>query len=217
MLGGGINQGTVTLVEGSTSTGKSALCQHFSYASLMDGMGVFYFASDYTTKTLRTSMAYLGMDVSAQLQSGKLGVNTLPKFTLEEDSSGVMSSLPKGISRLPRRCEVVIIDAVTNLVLCDQESATLGLFYSLNLMCSEGKTVILSADSLSFKVNMLHQLDDLCDTHIALANQKIGGILLKNLEVLKVNTKNLDNGNPLAFELKKDLGMRKMHIERVKI
>ena len=27
MLGGGINQGTVTLVEGSTSTGKSALCQ----------------------------------------------------------------------------------------------------------------------------------------------------------------------------------------------
>jgi archaellum biogenesis ATPase FlaH len=127
MLEGGINQGTVTLVEGSTSTGKSALCQHFAYASLMGGMGVSYFASDYTTKTLRTSMAYLGMDVSAQLQSGKLGVNTLPKFTLE-DSSGVMSSLPKGISRLPRRCKVVIIDAVTNLVLCDQESATLGYF-----------------------------------------------------------------------------------------
>jgi len=77
--------------------------------------------------------------------------------------------------------------------------------------------VILSADSFCFNVNMLHQLDDLCDTHIALANQKIGGILLKNLEVVKVNTMNLDNGNPLVFEVKKDLGMRKMHIERVKI
>lgn len=217
MLGGGINQGTVTQTEGSTSTGKSALCQHFAYASLMDGMGVSYFAADYTPKTLRTSTAYLGMDVSAQLQSGKLRVNTLPKFTPEEDSREVMSSLPKGISRLPRRCKVVIIDAVTNLVLCGQESATLGLFYSLNLMCSESKTVILSADSFSFKVNMLHQLDDLCDTHIALVNQKIGGILLKNLEVLKVNTINLENGNPLAFEVKKDLGMRKMPIERVKI
>jgi hypothetical protein len=50
-----------------------------------------------------------------------------------------------------------------------------------------------------------------------LANQKIGGISLKNLEVLKVNTMNLDNGNPLAFKVKKDLGMRKMPIERVKI
>ena len=64
---------------------------------------------------------------------------------------------------------------------------------------------------------MLHQLHDLCDTHITLANQKIGGILLKNLEVLKVNTINLDSGNPLAFDVKKDLGMRKMPIERVKI
>jgi archaellum biogenesis ATPase FlaH len=101
-------------------------------------MGVSYFASDYTSKTLRMSMAYFGMDVSAQSQSGNLRVNTLPKFTLEEDFNEVMESLSKDISRLPRRCKVVIIDAVTNLVLCGQEGATLGLFYSLNLLCSEG-------------------------------------------------------------------------------
>ena len=71
--------------------------------------------------------------------------------------------------------------------------------------------MILSADSFCFNVNMLHQL------HVTLANQKIGGISLKNLEVLKVNTMNLDNGYPLAFKVKKDLGMRKMPIERVKI
>lgn len=75
----------------------------------------------------------------------------------------------------------------------------------------------MSTDSFSFNVNMLHQLHDLCYTHITLANQKIGGISLNNLEVLKVNTMNLDNGNPLAFKVKKDLGMRKMPIERVKI
>ena len=62
-------------------------------------------------------MAYLGMDVSAQLESGKLRVNTLPRFTPEEDSSEVIASLPNDIRRLPRRCKVVIIDAVTNLVL----------------------------------------------------------------------------------------------------
>ena len=83
-------------------------------------------------------MAYFGMDVSAQSQSGNLRVNTLPKFTLEEDFNEVMESLSKDISRLPRRCKVVIIDAVTNLVLCGQEGATLGLFYSLNLLYSEG-------------------------------------------------------------------------------
>ena len=77
--------------------------------------------------------------------------------------------------------------------------------------------MILSADSFSFSVNMLYQFDVLRDTHITLANQKIGRKLLKNLEVLKVNTMNLGNGNPLAFRVKKDLGMRKMSIKRIKI
>lgn len=216
MLGGGINQGTVTLIEGSTFTGKSVLCQHFAYGSLMDGMGVAYFASDHTPETLSARMTSLGMDVSTRIQSGRLGVNTLPKFTPEEDSSEVLMALPKDIGRLPSRCKVVVVDAVTNLVLCGQESATLGFFYSLNLLCSEGKTVILSADPFSFDVNMLQRLHDLCDTHITLTNQKIGQRLLKNLEILKVNTVNMDEDNSLTFEVQKEIGMKVMPFGRAK-
>ncbi|MDA0734477.1 MAG: response regulator [Chloroflexi bacterium] len=216
LLGGGINQGTITLIEGSTFTGKSVLCQHLAYGSLMDGMGVAYFASDHTPETLSARMASLGMEISTRLQSGKLGVNTLPKFTPEEDSSEVMASLPKDITRLPSRCRVVVVDAITNLVLCAQESATLGFFYSLKLLCSEGKTVILAADPFSFDANMLQRLHDLCDTHITLSNRKIGEKLMKNLEVLKVNTMNLEEGNSLAFEVQKDLGMKVMPFGRAK-
>ena len=60
----------------------------------------------------------------------KFRVNTLPKFTPEKDSSEVIASLPKDISRLLRRCEVVIIDAVTKLVLCGRKGATLRLFFA---------------------------------------------------------------------------------------
>lgn len=217
MLGGGLSQGTVTLIEGSTFTGKSALCQHLAYGALMDGMGVAYYASDHTPETLSARMTSLGMEIAPQIQSGKFAVNTLPKFTPEEDSSEVMASLPKDIGRLPSRCKVVVVDAITNLVLCASESATLGFFYSLKLWCSEGKTVILAANPFSFDVNMLQRLHDLCDTHITLSNRKVGEKLMKNLEVLKANTVTLDEGSSLAFEVMKGVGMRVMPFGRAKV
>ena len=43
LLSGGLPLGSLTLIEGSPSTGKSVLCQHPIYESLLDGHGVAYF------------------------------------------------------------------------------------------------------------------------------------------------------------------------------
>ena len=63
-LRGGIPLGSLTLIDGIQSAGKSVLCQHFAYESLIDGHAVAYSTSEYTARSLITQFESLGREVS---------------------------------------------------------------------------------------------------------------------------------------------------------
>ena len=63
-LRGGIPLGSISLVEGFPEAGKSILCQHLAYESLLSGHGVAYFTSEYSPQGLITKMASIGREVS---------------------------------------------------------------------------------------------------------------------------------------------------------
>ena len=48
IMSGGIALGSLSLIDGTPSSGKSVLCQHITYESLLMGYGVTYFTSDDT-------------------------------------------------------------------------------------------------------------------------------------------------------------------------
>ena len=73
-LGGGIPVGSLVIIEGAPSGGKSVLCQQLAYGSLSDGRGVAYFTLEDTPKSLVAQMKSLGMDVSEYFRTDKLSI-----------------------------------------------------------------------------------------------------------------------------------------------
>ena len=55
-LGGGIPVGSLALIEGDSSAGKSVLCQHLIYGALLNGKEVAYFSYEETSRSLVTQM-----------------------------------------------------------------------------------------------------------------------------------------------------------------
>ena len=60
-LGGGIPPGSLSLIEGQSSAGKSVLCQHLAYSSLRKGHSVAYMTFEDTTQGLISKMESLAL------------------------------------------------------------------------------------------------------------------------------------------------------------
>ena len=69
-LGGGIPLGAVALIEGTSASGKSVLCQHYSYAALSSRSQVAYFTFENSEESLTNQMKSIGLDVAKHVQSG---------------------------------------------------------------------------------------------------------------------------------------------------
>ncbi len=62
-LGGGIPVGSLVLMEGQSDAGKSVVSQHFTYGGLKARMGIAYYTTENTVKSLMSQMSSLDMDV----------------------------------------------------------------------------------------------------------------------------------------------------------
>src|SRR5262245_29832909 len=70
LLGGGLEQGTSTLIVGAAGTGKSTLAAQFVVAAAKRGSRAALFAFDENAQTLLTRCAALGVDLAGQLDAG---------------------------------------------------------------------------------------------------------------------------------------------------
>ena len=217
-LNGGIPLGSLTLVEGTPATGKSVLCQHLCYESLLDGHGVAYFTSDLAAKDLVGQMNSLGRDVSRYFREGKLGVYPVAGGATEQcDGEQLMALLARDIERLPGQYKIIIVDSVTDLVTQSQETAIMGFFSSCKRLGDEGRTNIVVARSYSFDAQMLNRLEVLCDAHLSLSAEKIGAKVVNMLEVRKVHNAKLYSGNTVSFEVVRGIGLRTVPGSKVKL
>ena len=73
-LGGGIPLGSLTLIEGASSAGKSVLCQHLIHGALEIGQRVACYTSEDSQRSLISQMASIGMPVSSYVWTDNLTV-----------------------------------------------------------------------------------------------------------------------------------------------
>src|SRR6185295_17738715 len=70
LLGGGIEEGTSTLLVGAAGTGKSTLAAQFAAAAAQRGQGVAMFLFDESLQTLFSRCDQLGVPLRAWTESG---------------------------------------------------------------------------------------------------------------------------------------------------
>ncbi len=207
-LGGGIPLGSLSLIEGASSAGKSVLCQQLTYGALMGGCSVAYFTSESTIEALVPQMASIGLKVSAYLRSGNFGIYPIGEPAANVDAEGAMEDLVNNIERLPSQYKVIVVDAITNLAVYNEERIVTGFFSACKRLCTGGRTIIVVAHSHAFDEKLLIRLGSLCDTHLRMNVDKIGSKLVKSLEVCKIRNANVITGDIVNFEVEPGLGIR---------
>ena len=141
IMGGGIALGSLTFIEGTQSTGKSVLCQHITYESLLDGHGVAYFTYESATEGLVAQMGSIGLQASDYLDSDQLKIYSINGPTLDDDSEcdlnpeRLVSSLAPELGRLPAEDNVIILDDITDLSSESDDRNIIRFFTSCKRLC----------------------------------------------------------------------------------
>lgn len=77
LLGGGIEQGTSTLIVGAAGTGKSSIAARFATTAAERGQSAALFAFDENLDTLLTRAAGLGIDIQKQIDAGRMMIRQI--------------------------------------------------------------------------------------------------------------------------------------------
>jgi flagellar protein FlaH len=205
---GGIPVGTLTLVEGIQAAGKSVLCQHLAYGSLLDNHGVAYFTSETDADGLSSQMDSIGLGVSRYTRGDKFRVYPMERPSRDDDPGHLMDLLAENIGQVPSKYDVAIVDSVTNLAYHIQSNALVGFFSQCQRFPEDGRTIMIAARSYVFDGPTLARLHSLCDSHFSLGEEAFGQKTMKMLEVSKVRGVEPRSGNTVFFEVMPETGIR---------
>ncbi|MBI3546198.1 MAG: AAA family ATPase [Gammaproteobacteria bacterium] len=123
LLGGGIEQGTSTLLVGAAGTGKSTLAMRFVATAADNGQSAALFIFDESVTTLLTRAAGLGMEIQKHLDSGRIKIHRIDpaelspgelvhliRHAVEQDHAGVIviDSLNGYLNAMPEERFLII-------------------------------------------------------------------------------------------------------------
>ncbi len=214
-MGGGIPEGSLTLIEGQSDAGKSVLVQQLTWGALQDGFKVLFYTTENTVKSLLKQMTDLGLDIDDDFLLGNISIYAVPQAFDEEQSRSVLQILRQHIAQR-QDADIVIVDSLTTFVSHVSDQETLTFFTLCKDFCDMNKSVIFTMHSYVFSEPMFIRLRSVCDAHMRLRVEEVGDQLMKALEVAKIRGAEKSTGNVISFEVEPNLGMRIIPITKAK-
>ncbi len=215
-MGGGIPEGSLTLIEGQSDSGKSVLVQQLTWGGLREGFRVVIYTTENTTRSLLNQMDDLGLGVEDEFLLGSLSIYPVPQAFDEEQSLQVFQLLRKHIAQQQDNIDIVIVDSLTTFVAHVSDQETLTFFTLCKEFCDLQKTIIFTLHSHAFGEQMFTRIRSICDAHLRLRVEEIGAQLVKALEVAKIRGAEKSTGNVISFDVEPGLGMRIVPITKAK-
>ena len=141
LLGGGLEDGTSTLVVGAAGTGKSTLAAQFAVAAACRGDHAAMFIFDESPATLTGRCGQLGVDLSTYAASG---VVTIQPVDPAELSPGEMVDAIR-VAVEERQAKVIVIDSLNGYLnaMPDERHLTIQLHELLMYLGQKGVATIL--------------------------------------------------------------------------
>lgn len=214
-IGGGIPEGSLSLIEGQSDSGKSVLLQQLIWGALVENFRVVYYTTENTTRSLLRQMESLGMNIMDHFLLGKLNVYPVPSALTPEESMTFFSRLLSHVSR-QTSYDIIAMDSLTSFVSHVPERDTLTFFTAMKNICDENKTLLITLHAYAFDESMFIRIRSICDAHLRLRIEEVGDQLVKVLEVAKVRGAEKSTGNIVSFEVEPGLGMRIVPITKAK-
>ena len=215
-LGGGIPVGSLTLIEGPSSSGKSVVCQHLAHGALNSGFSTAYFTTEHTSRSFVKQMNSIGIPISRYLQDGRLSIFPVEEAMPDEDNGPMLGALAVDIDHLPQEYEFLIIDSISNLAGYSQDHNIVGFFSSLKGICAKGRTIVVVCNSHAFDQTISSRLNAVCDSHLKFRTGKIRDKVMRVAEVVKANCVEMDKDNIIPFEVEAGIGIHIIPVSQAK-
>ncbi|MEF8873912.1 MAG: ATPase domain-containing protein [Candidatus Thermoplasmatota archaeon] len=174
-LGGGMPKGSMVLITGKFGSGKSVICQRFTYGFIENGYTATYVSSETNTKPFINQMNSLNYPVKEEIYSQQL------KFVPVNPLVGKSCSREEALSRLLEGDgmygrNITIIDTLSSLIEdCPTESLSLEALSFFQKTCSRGKTLFLTLDPDEVDEDIMTPYKSAADVYLQLDRKTIGG------------------------------------------
>jgi len=213
-IGGGIPEGSLTLIDGQSEAGKSVLVQQFIWGALNTGFKVALYTSENRTPSLLAQMASLSFDVTDFFLLGRLNIYPIPNAFAGTRAETVFDTLLGHIASVPD-LDLVVIDSLTAFISHASDQETLDFFSHAKEYC-EHRTLMMTMHSYAVNEQLLMRMRSLCDAHLRLRVEEVGTQLMKALEVCKVRGATKATGNIVNFDIEPHVGIRIIPVTRAK-
>ncbi len=216
-LEGGIPAGSLTLIDGQSKAGKSVLSQQLCFGALVADTGAAYYTTEHTVTGLVAQMESLQLDVTDEFLIDQLRIYPLAVPPKGVDSGATLARLVSHFDSLPESFGFIVVDTVTDLVARSQASSIIDFFAECKSLCDRGKTICVVAHSYAFDEAMLNRMRLLCDAHLRLALEEVGGKLAITLEVTKVLNAERTRDNTVSFVVDPNIGLKLLPFTKTRV
>ena len=170
-LRGGIQLGSMTLIEGSPASGKSVICENLASAALADGLLVAFYTSMVESKRLVSHMASLGLSLPRSVSDNRFDIFPFdPTYDDQQSASEIFERLRNSFSRMNEAgVRVIIIDNISTVVSKASRGEIIHFFESCKDMSRRGLTFLVALRTSSIDGDLMGQLHSLFDTHLTLS------------------------------------------------
>jgi circadian clock protein KaiC len=184
LLGGGLEEGTSTLVVGAAGTGKSTLAAQFAAAAAAGGGGAALFLFDETPLTLLSRCRELGVDLESQVAAGRV---TIQQVDPAELTPGELAHAIR--KRVEQDVNIVIIDSLNGYLnaMPEERFLTIQLHELLAYLGQQGVATVLTVTQSGMVGTMAAPVDTtyLADNVILFRFFEAGGKVRRALSVVK--------------------------------
>ncbi len=211
-MGGGLPAGSLTLIEGSSGSGKSVLSQQILKGALQDGFTAALFTSENTVKSLVSQMASIDLDIQDFLLLGKFKAFPVELSRLGKSAPGRLLQAMK----TQRTRDVIAVDSFTSAIAnASTDQHILSFFEECKRLCANGTTVIITLHAQAVS-DLIGPIRSMCDAHLALRAEQDGQRLVKTLEVAKIRGAGSGTGAIVGFDVEPGWGMRVIPISKAR-
>ena len=141
LLGGGLEEGTSTLIVGAAGTGKSTLAAQFAVSAACRGQHAALFEFDESPDTLRNRCTELNIDLQSCLESGMVSMQQVDPG--EMTPGELVHSIRKAVEE--REAKIIVIDSLNGYLnaMPEERHLTIQLHELLMYLGQKGVATIL--------------------------------------------------------------------------
>ncbi|HIP16764.1 MAG TPA: flagellar accessory protein FlaH [Methanothermococcus okinawensis] len=206
-LGGGIPYGSIILIEGEESTGKSIVSQRLAYGFLQNSHSVTYISTQLTTLEFVKQMMSLNYNINKKLLNGVLLY--IPVYPLISDNLQRDDFLKKIMeTRAFYERDVIIYDSLSSLIINDASDVKVNdLVAFFKRISAMNKIIIYTVNPKELPESVLTLLRTAATMVIKTDVYTFGGNIKNIMKIEKYNLASGPYQKTMVFRVEPKLGI----------